>query len=97
MPNFNAKTVWQRTDNKVGIKTVGQLPNISGGVNIDHANLLNAFGCCKADSNVKQYYGSVPENHAQRLLIDASKSSSIYQNVNLVVPANISIIFCIRY
>ena len=97
LPNFNAKTVWQRTDHKVGIPTVGQLPNIMGGVNIDHANLINAFGCCTADSNVNQYYGAQPESHLQRLLIDASKSSSIYQNVNIVVPANNSVVFCIRY
>lgn len=97
MPNFNEKTVWQRTDHKVGTPIVGQLPNIQGGVNIDHSNLMNAFGCCTADSNVTQFYGSASEKHLQRLLIDASKSSPIYQDVELVVPANNSVVFCIRY
>lgn len=97
IPNFNAKTVWQRTDHRVGITSTGELPNITGEVKIDHSIVFGTAGCFTADSAVKQYYGSTPEIHPTRLLFDASKSSSIYQNVNLVVPANISIIFCIRY
>lgn len=97
MPNFNGKTVWQRTDHKTAVSTAGQLPNISGGVNIDHGNLKNAFGAFTADSSVTQYYGAVPESHLQRLLFDASNSNAIYQNVNIVVPANVSICFYIKY
>ena len=89
--------MWQRTDHKVGITSAGELPNITGEVNIDHSILYDTVGCFTADSSVQQYYGSTPETHPTRLLMDASKSSSIYKNVSLVVPANISIIFCIRY
>ena len=89
--------MWQRTDHRVGITSAGELPNITGSVNIDHSIVSTTRGCFTADTSVKQYYGSIPETHPTRLLMDASKSSSIYKNVSLVVPANISIIFCIRY
>lgn len=97
VPNFVNKTVWQRADNQVGITTAGELPNITGEVKIDHAIVYNATGCFTADSPIVQNYGGTPETNPTRLLMNASKSSSFYKDVNLVVPANNSIIFCIRY
>lgn len=92
MPNFNDKTVWQRTDYNVGISTIGSLPNITG--NGFGRNQGAANGACTSTPNG---YAGFNKGGGFDTGIDASKSSSIYKDVNLVIPANNSVLFCIRY
>ena len=111
MPNFNAKTAWQRTDQQSGIISNGELPNITGQVWSWRGKYTTDFGSIAGRNDGKSLYGiggnrtyALPDTEsigsnagATSLNLDASKSSSIYKNVSLVVPANISILYCIKY
>lgn len=93
VPNFNAKTVWQRTDYKVGKSTIGSLPNITG-YGFGRNAVITPIGACTSTPND---YAGFNRAGGFDTGFDASKSSSIYTDVNLVIPANNSVLFCIRY
>lgn len=87
--------------NSIGVFTNGQLPNIKGILNPGDRrfNTSNVTGCFySATAEANKYTNQVTTTTTQVVGLNASRSSSIYNdNTSIVIPSSINMYYIIRY
>lgn len=97
LPNFQGRYLKQGTSGTYGNES---LPNITGMIgNIDTAYGGTQTGCITNEGVSSGYgiTGTTDRELSVRSSIDASRSSSTYQNNAKVNPDNAEILYCIKY
>ena len=103
VPNYVDRAPWYSGSLSVGQIGNGVVPNVTGFVKYIGASLVGN-GCSGAFSNA--YFskgtqsgvgGGLDNSHLIDTTFDASRSSSVYSNVDRVIPAYATCLYCIRY
>ena len=97
-PDFRNKTLFMNNNNTFGVASKGKIPNITGTfASFDRNSEHISNGVFYVDSRWSAAVKSgSADDWGTRIKIDANRISSIYQDVNYVEPANLSVIFTIK-
>ena len=103
VPNYVERVPWHSGTLSVGKFGNGNVPNVSGFIKYIGA-ALGDNGCSGAFSNASFSNGTqsgvgggLNKSHLIDTTFDASRSSPAYSNVDRVIPAYATCLFCIRY
>lgn len=96
LPNFINRTFWGGATS--GAYLDGTLPNIVGGITDLKVSTDTAYsGSLYLASTRNVGYGGTYSARLDNTILDASRSSSKYQNGALVRPESVQTRFCIKY
>ena len=103
VPNFVERAPWYSGSLSVGQIGNGVVPNVTGFIKYIGAS-MGSNSCSGAFSNASFSNGTqsgvgggLGNSHLVDTTFDASRSSPVYKNIDRVIPAYATCLFCIRY